>query len=197
MAMINEQAFLDLLTEVQTHHRTMVLTQSYDKSRIIDVDLVNREINLKSSPYNKFISVSEDHYAETLYFRMPRYYDGVDLLQMVLVVEYVNAKGESYIAPIIVKDIASEPGNIIFGWCIHGNASIQAGTLEFAFHLFQIDLTTHELTYSLRTKPASSTVMKSIPSVAAKYESGLLNAYSLDEVLAGIMQNTTLWWNNL
>jgi len=80
MAMINEQAFLDLLTEVQTHHRTMVLTQSYDKSRIIDVDLINREINLKSSPYNKFISVSEDHYAETLYFRMPRYYDGVDLL---------------------------------------------------------------------------------------------------------------------
>ena len=197
MATVNEEAFLNLLIEVQNSAHTLAFAGHYDTSKIINVNLETREIELSKSPYKKFISVSDDHYADTLYFRMPRFYDNVDLMSMALVVEYVNANGEGYISPIVVKDIASEPGYIIFGWCVHGNAAIAAGTLKFAFHLFQIDLNTHEIVYSLRTQAATGRIVLGLKALTKEYETGLLNTYSLDEVIAGLVQNTTLWWTNL
>lgn len=129
MAAITEQAFLDLLTEVQHNSRTMVYVPPSDPSKIINIDLDTRTIDLKNSPYKDFLSVNKEHYAETLYFKVPRYFDNVDLNGMALVIEYVNAKGVSYVSPILVKDIITYPGYILFGWCIHGNATAASGNL--------------------------------------------------------------------
>ena len=164
---------------------------------MINVNLDTREIELKNSIYKEFLSVDKDHYAETLYFTVPRYYDDVDLMRMALVVEYVNAKGDSYIAPILTRDMRSCPGYIIFGWNLHGNATIAAGTLNFAFRFYSIDTETHQIQYSLCTKPAAGKIATGIQTKDAKAENGLVNGYALDEVIDEIHKNTIMWWNNL
>lgn len=194
---ISEQAFLDLLTEIQNNSHTLVVTQYHDPSKFIEINLDTREIELKNSEYKEFISVNKDHYAETLYFKVPRYYDDVDLMNMALVVEYVNAKGDSYLAPILTRDIHSYPGYIIFGWNIHGNATIESGTLQFAFRFFKMDVINHRVVYSLRTRPVSGKIAYGITTKSSEIEQGLVNNYSLDEILSEIHDNTTLWWNNL
>ena len=88
MAVITEQAFLDLLTEIQHHSRTMVYVPPSEPSRIINVNLETREIDLKNSPYREFLSINKDHYAETLFFKVPRYFDNVDFTKS----DFLNTK---------------------------------------------------------------------------------------------------------
>jgi hypothetical protein len=80
-------------------------------------------------------------------------------MQMALVIEYVNAKGESYISPILTRDTITFPGYILFGWCLHGNATSMAGNLQFSIRFFQMDVPTSTLVYSLRTKAATGKIL--------------------------------------
>ena len=199
MAVITEQAFLDLLTEIQHHSRTMVYVPPSEPSRIINVNLETREIDLKNSPYREFLSINKDHYAETLFFKVPRYFDNVDLNNMALVIEYVNAKGVSYVSPILVKDIITYPGYILFGWCIHGNATETAGSLQFAIHFYSINQSTRVLEYSLSTRPVSGKILYGIPLSEREknVEATLSNNNNLDIIISQIAQHTTLAWHNL
>jgi len=63
------------------------------ETEFIDIDLEKREILLGSSSYSQFLGVVGEHYATTVYFRVPRYYDGVDLFRMSCAVEYINPLG--------------------------------------------------------------------------------------------------------
>lgn len=198
MASMNEQAFLKLLAEMQNSSRTLVTTSApLDDKHLIYVNLDTREIELKNTVYSQFLSVNEEHYAETVYFKVPRYFDGVDLFQMAIVVEYVNAKGESHIAPIGVKDISSYPGYIVFGWCIHGNATIATGTIQFAIHFYTMDFATGTLAYSLRTRPVSSKIMYGINAADAKIEANISTDYDIDDILAAIARSSIVYWTNL
>lgn len=199
MALLNEQSFLDLLLSVQEHSRTMICTVPTDPTKIVNVNLETREIELAKSAYYSFLSVRKEHYAETIYFRVPRYFDGVDLMSMALVVEYVNAKGNSYVSPILVRDIATEPGYILFGWNLHGNATEAAGNLQFALRFFNVNSQSRELCYSLRTKPAVGKILYGVQNYSdtPNSEEGLLNNYALDDVISKIAEQTTVWWNNL
>jgi hypothetical protein len=51
-----------------------------EKDKIVNVDLDTREIQLVNSAYRSFLSIRKEHYAETIYFKVPRYFDGVDLM---------------------------------------------------------------------------------------------------------------------
>jgi len=118
---------------------------------------------------------------------------------MALVVEYVNAKGDSYVSPILTRDTTTFPGYILFGWCLHGNATQYAGNLSFAIRFFQVDVATHNLVYSLRTKAATGKILYGVNTNDAtpQSEEGLLNNFALDEVISSIAQHTTLMWTNL
>jgi len=60
----------------------------------------------------------------------------------------------------------TEPGYILFGWCLHGDALREVGELQFAIRFFSINLDTHEFTYSLRTRPV---VGRIVPSTDDRY----------------------------
>ncbi len=106
---------------------------------------------------------------------------------MALVVEYVNAKGESYISPILTRDTTTFPGYILFGWCIHGNATSAAGNVSFAIRFFQVDVATHTLVYSLRTKAVTGKILYGVQTTDdLNSEEGLLNNFALDEVISSI-----------
>lgn len=187
-----------LLAELQANSKT-VLTLVPSDAEIINVNLNTREIEIGSSVYSKFLSVSHDHYAETIYFRVPRYFDGVDLSQMACVVEYINAKGDSRVSPIIVKDIMTEPGYILFGWCIHGDATRYAGTLKFALRFYAIqfgqNITESKFVYSLRTQQASGKILYGMPEDAAKEES--LFSKPLYDIVDALQQASMIYWTNV
>jgi len=153
MAATTESVSTELLRSLQMNSKTMIAAVP-SETEFIDIDLRKREILLESSSYANFLGVVGEHYATTIYFRVPRYFDGVDLFRMSCAIEYVNPLGEARLSPILVSDIMTEPGYILFGWCLHGDALREVGPITFAVRFFSINLETEEFTYSLRTKPA-------------------------------------------
>ncbi len=124
--------------------------------KIYDIDLNTRKITVP-----KFLSVEKDHTAETVYFRFDRYYDLMDLTNTSCVIEYINAKGDSYIYPVPFYDVTTfvDRSQVLIPWCIQGPATEKAGTVKFAVRFYQINKD-HKLSYSLRTLVAESQVLK-------------------------------------
>ena len=194
MAVIDATTFLELLKYIQISSKTIVTPVPLG-TPIINVDLDTRTIDVASSQYKSFLSIEKDHYAETLYFKVPRYFDGVDLMQTTIVMEYVNAKGESRVAPLLNRDVTTAPGYILLGWCIHGEATKAAGTLRFALHFYSIDLATNTWLYSLRTQPAQGRIMYGVASPAMTEDN--LSSTPLAALIEAINNQSMIYWTNL
>ncbi len=194
MAATSESVVKRLLASMTENTRTIVTVIPPD-AEIINIDLNKREIELGSSAYSDFISVAREHYAETIYFRVPRYFDGVDLFKMSIVIEYTNAAGQSRVAPVLVEDITSEPNYILFGWCIHGDATREAGNLKFAIRFYSVNLGTGEYVYSLRTLPVTGKIMYGVREDFDEQES--LYSQSLEQIIEELKQKSMIYWTNV
>lgn len=90
----------------------------------------------------EFLSVREDHNAETIFFEVDRYFDNIDLSKMACIITYINANPNSkengfiYSPPFI--DIKTKPGKIIIPWVIEGPATKYAGTITFSFQFYHV-----------------------------------------------------------
>lgn len=163
----------------------------------IDIDLDSREITFPEE-YKSFLSVATDHRAETVYFRVDRYFDGVDLSKYACIIEYINAENEGRIYPVIVKDLTSEAGKIIFGWCIGGEATKSAGTIKFSVRFYQVNPTTRSFSYSLSTIPIENTILNGIGNVSEseiyEYDSTLI-----EEIFSQLndLQASKVYWRDV
>lgn len=191
---LNYDAFVALLAELQENSKTIVTVVPSD-AHMVEVDLDRREILLGQSVYSKFLSVAHDHYAETIYFKVPRYFDGVDLLRMCCVVEYVNAEGDSRVSPILVKDVTSAPGYIIMGWCIHGDATRKSGSVKFALRFYAINLETQQFIYSLRTQQAVGKIMYGVEEADTSEEK--LHSEPLYNIVQAFQEKSLIYWTNM
>lgn len=124
------------------------------------IDLEKREIKVPSS-YSDYFSIATDHRAEKLCFAVDRYYEDVDLKNTTIVIEYINALGESRIYPVTVFDF-SDPDYIKFVWFIGGEATKAAGILQFAVRFYTVDEETHRFTYNLTTAPKEGLIEPSL-----------------------------------
>ena len=81
----------------------------------------------------KRIAVQYDHNIETVTFDCPRYWDGHDLNNMIIYINYMRKDGSvgSYIAENIRISLVSETPTIHFDWTISGHASEIPGELAF------------------------------------------------------------------
>ena len=187
-------AVMALLAELQENSKTIVTVVPSD-AEIINVDLDKREILIGQSAYSKFLSVAHDHYAETIYFRVPRYFDGVDLLRMSCVVEYTNAAGDSRMSPIMVKDVTTDPGYIIFGWCIHGDATRKAGTIKFAIRFYAVKIDKQAFIYSLRTQQAFAKIMYGVDEAVVEEEK--LHSTPIYNIVQALQEKSLIYWTNM
>lgn len=191
---LNYDAVVALLAELQENSKTIVTVVPSD-AEIINIDLDKREIQIGSSAYSKFLSVAHDHYAETIYFRVPRYFDGVDLLRMCCVVEYTNAENDSRVSPILVKDVTSEPGYIIFGWCIHGDATKKSGTIKFAVRFYAVNMENQTFIYSLRTQQALGKIMYGVEEAVVDEEK--LHSSPTYNIVQALQEKSLIYWTNM
>ena len=90
---------------------------------------------------------------------MDRYLDSFDLAQCVGIVTFRNAKNEEYVQVIPAYDVQSVPGKIIFAWDIQGPITKYAGTVQFAFKFFKMDVASGELLYELNTLVTKAKVL--------------------------------------
>lgn len=152
-----EPEYIDKLYEIQNMGLLKKAVLVPHNEHIMDVNLNTRKIKVP-----EFLSVSKDHQSETVYFKFDRYYDMIDLTNMVCVIIYKNAKGEESIYPVPfydVKTFAAEK-KVLIPWCIQGPATAYAGNIEFSILFFKLDIANKKLVYSLNTLPAFGKVLQ-------------------------------------
>lgn len=187
---------MSILEQIQMNSKTVITIAPAD-AEIINVNLNTRQIELGTSVYSNFLSVARDHYAETIYMRVPRYFDGVDLMRMCCVVEYTNAANQNHVSPILLKDSLTEPGYLLLGWCIHGDATIQAGTVKFALRFYSLNLTTHQFVYSLRTQQATGRILYGVDESQVSEEQQAVYNKPIYDLVQALNEKSLIYWHNV
>lgn len=120
--------------------------------------ITGRTINCP--PEMASVGVSTDTCAETLKFRIPRYFDGVDLSQHIGKILFVNAAGES--DEKIIENAEITGSVINFEWCLDGGVTKAAGTVNFAIRFETIDTLNEEIVYRWTSLPCTLKVEQGI-----------------------------------
>ena len=156
--------YLKLLYQIQNDNRqTQAILLPKDET-IYEIDLNTRTIQAP-----EFLSVEKDHVAETIYFKVDRYYDNMDLTNTVCLVQYVNenaktndnvpAEGFAYAVPFFDVDHFKDENKILFPWMIGGPATVAAGPVKFAVKFYLLDKEGQNFIYDLNTQPAISKIL--------------------------------------
>ena len=94
------------------------------------------------------INVTQETHSQYIPFRIPRYYDGIDLSQMSFQVHYVNSNNEENRSSPI--NIQANQKYIKFGWLVDANVTAVAGDVKFEI---EARGTTAAGTYVWKTRP--------------------------------------------
>lgn len=134
-----------------------------DDQQIIEVDLNTRTIAVP-----QFLSVQFDHNSEVVYFKTPRYFEGVDLATTTCIIQYVNADGDTGIYCVPFYDLTHfeyDDSNmatpmILLPWALGGLATISAGTIRFNIRFYIINGSTKEFDFNLSTKVTEALILQ-------------------------------------
>jgi hypothetical protein len=154
---VGSQEYNNLLSYIKDYNYPTIAPLN-PTSVVMDIDLNSRVVETP-----EYLSVEDEHLAETVYFRVDRFFEHQDLANTIGIIEYVNAKGDGYIYPIPYYDIITEKENnkIIIPWCIDGFATMYAGIVNFQIRFYEID-ENKQIVYNLKTLPASSKIAKGL-----------------------------------
>jgi hypothetical protein len=113
------------------------------------------------------IGVQGDQIAETLYFRINRYFDHMDLNNTNIYIQwkYIDEKGkevDSGTCSDWVRDITSDPNYLIFGWVIKDDITANAGIIRFSVRFVQWDENKENIIYNLGTIEHQLTVNRTL-----------------------------------
>lgn len=155
----DSKEYLGLLYKIQDENPPSVAVLAPAYEPFIEIDWGTRTIHAP-----EYISVKSDHRSETVFFKMGRYYDMVDLSRMCGIIQYINAAGEGrvYKIPFYDVDTCSDENMILFPWVIEGEATKAAGEIQFSIRFYELDTSGNYLTYNLNTLPAKSKILEGI-----------------------------------
>lgn len=192
--------YKNLLTKIQNAaiQSTTTVNMPSDK-QFYKIDLSSRTINGPAT-----ISVQGEHYAETIYFLVDRFYDNMDLAQTNCVVHYV-IDDKSYVYAVPFCDVRSYDGKIIIPWSISMSATQKSGTIQYFVRFYLIDDSENtenpQYIYNLNTRPATSRILTTLSQEDFAEEDNTLNLPSYYEELINnfnAMANTaTVFWTDV
>lgn len=154
------------LFKIQDENAPTLANVLPSSEKIYHIDLETRTIEAP-----EFLSVSDDHRAETIYFTVDRYFDHIDLATTVCVVQYINAAGEGRVYAVPFYDIETFSGHrgsknegddmpkILVPWCIEGEATKEAGDVQYSVRFYKINEGGKFFQYNLNTLPVTSKVL--------------------------------------
>lgn len=109
--------------------------------------IVDNSKNISVDPSQ--INITQEENSQYISFKLNRYWDGIDLMNMILQIHYVNKNKKGNVAPVV--NVASNSDSIIFGWLIDKNVTANAG--EITFEITAIGKNEKGEDYKWRTKP--------------------------------------------
>jgi hypothetical protein len=158
---LDSPEYLNLLYDIQDDNKPSLATLLPGKNNVYNIDLSARKIEAP-----EYLSIQDDHRSEVVYFKCPRYFDTIDLSQLVCIIQYINAAGEGrvYAVPHYDVDTFSGTNEMIFPWVIEGEATKAAGDVQYSirFYLLERNQINKKLMYNLSTLAATSKVMVGI-----------------------------------
>ena len=118
--------------EYRRRYTILPLDENY-----FNIDTNTRMIEVPTAFKKNGVGVQGDMGAETIYFKVPRYFDAVDLNNTDIYIQwqYTNSQNnntEQGISHEWVRDIESEDDYLIFGWVLGGRITEEAGNLQFS-----------------------------------------------------------------
>lgn len=148
---VNDEAIKIQDTELGSR---LSLIQPNDEE-VMSIDLVTRQISNVSTFRN--VIVKGDHLAETIFFVVDRYADGLDLSQHKCLVKYINANNDYGESEVFVSDLLED--TIKFGWTLDNKITRKEGKVAFTI---QFETIHNGVQYQLQTQPATLTVTEGL-----------------------------------
>ena len=191
-----EQEYYSHLAQIQSDNPpTMVLLSNADK-----LYAINLEERTVEAP--KFLSIRKDHAAETVYFVVDRYYDYVDLKDMICIIQYIAADGQvAKIYPVPFYDVTTlkDERKMIIPWNISRGVTDYAGTVTYAFTFYKLDEARKNFIYNLNIQPATSEILYGLNAVEISPENFQVGVDQYEELVSLVMTNMRkdLYWTDL
>ena len=162
-----------MITTPQDYYSKLHLIQDTNKPAVAillpsDEKIYNIDLNTRKIETPSYLSIEKDHYAETIYFLVDRYFDNIDLSTTTCVVQYVNALGEPRMYAVPFMDVQTFEGKILFPWCIEGEATKAAGTIQYAvkfYHTFKDEEDNILFDFNLNTVTARSKILSGLDTI--------------------------------
>lgn len=154
MSIIAESTFLAHLYEIQNQNPPSFVLFP-DIKQTYDIDLSSR---VTEAPL--ILSVSKDHQSETIYFKVDRFRDYMDLSNTVCVIQYTTPDNKTHLYVVPFYDIMTYrlENKMIIPWCVDGNVTKYAGTIHFSIRFFVAKQEVVEVTeYNEEGEPTTST----------------------------------------
>lgn len=136
-------SWLKSITELSPANKKYTVLPLDEPHFTIDTD--SRAISIPAAFKKNGIAVQGDDLAETVYFKVDRYYDYMDLNNCDIYIQWEAPKNPKDPKGDVIKglsaaelrDIESEPGKLIFDWTISKAITQNPGTLKFSVRFFQ------------------------------------------------------------
>lgn len=202
-----QHPYYALLRQIQDKTIAVNTQKNLLSVNLFKIDLDTREI-IAPPGYTEFIGITGEHKSETITFQVDRYYEDIDLANMTIVVEYVNADGEGRVSPIVLRDYDTFPDQILFDWIIDAGMTKSAGIVYFDVRFYMVGDSVdgqpenRPLVYSLRTRPFTSNVIDTLPLDPDEFEEQYRDAFAdqLDALIGATanletkIENKELYW---
>lgn len=104
------------------------------------IDANTRKIGIPQEFSRNGVGVEGDHFVESLYFTIDRYFDTIDFAQSKVkaIVEWINANGEKCYSPAWTKVLDDDNKKLIIGWMLTDKATKKAGIVKFSIRLYTL-----------------------------------------------------------
>ena len=143
---------------------------------VFEIDANKREIVVPAEFKKNGISVQGDEIAESLIFRINRFFDYADLREMIPQVQWENANKEEGTSSIFVVDDSKSADYLYLMWPLKEEITKYPGTVKFSLRFY--NAVGNDLVYSFSTKIATATINASHDFSYEKLSTNVVDAES-------------------
>lgn len=207
MAVTEITSLQDLLFQIQQYedesgkHYPQIANLLPSDDQIIDIDLNTRKIDAP-----QFLSIQYDHNAEVIYFRCDRYFEGIDLVNCVCIIQYENAehdissrkrsrdRGLFWVPYFDIQHYRTDEDGIvvpqiIFPWSIGGLATKYDGSVNYTVRFYQLAPDGQTYLYNMSTQIAKGDVLHGMwPDGLDKFEEFQIDTTEVERIYAAISE---------
>ena len=152
---------VNFLFEISSQNPPTLAELPNATKKMYEVNLETRQIE---SP--DFLSVTQDHRAEIVYFVLDRYFDYMDLSNTTCIISYIASDNSTYMYIVPYYDIYTYRAynKMIIPWEIDGSATQYKGILQYSICFYKIsgEGPGAKLVYKLNTLPAQSKILEGL-----------------------------------